>query len=83
MPTDPTAVDAEVIEVSPEWLALLAGRKMFKDGKPRPANTWTDAEWRGPSCAGQCRWLGWMLERAVMLREQDRIRSYIEEGDDL
>jgi hypothetical protein len=74
---------AELIEVDSRWMAFLAGRKAFRDGAPKPVDEWTDDQWRGRCCEGQCRLLGWMLERAMMLIKQDRIRAWAEEGKPL
>jgi hypothetical protein len=51
---------------------------MFRDGKFRPQNIWTEEEWAGPCNEGQCEWLGWMIERAHKLEsewDRDRLRE--------
>jgi len=72
---------AEVIDS--RYLALMSGRRAFRDGLPKPIDKWTDDQWMGRCCEGQCRLLGWMLERAMVLMEQDRVRSWAEEGEPL
>lgn len=59
--------------MSEKWDAFERGRLMFREGVFRPANVWSDEEWRGPLNEAQCEWLGWMMERAdKMTREWKR-----------
>lgn len=72
--------------ISTRMLAFERGRKAFKDGRPRPENRWTDAEWEpwfSELEPGQLEWLGWMAARAAQLLRQDKLREWAEEGGDL
>ncbi len=48
--------------VSAKETAFWRGRRMFRNGEPRPQNKWTDAEWDQMNDE-QCIWLGWMFEK--------------------
>lgn len=80
--TDKTT-GGEVVEVSPSLLAFMSGQRAFRAGEPQPEDVWTDDQWRGPCCPGQCRLLGWRLERAMQIGRQIKIRKWAEDGDDL
>lgn len=52
---------------------------MFRLGKPRPENTWSDEEWRGLLNEGQCRW----MRQEQVKNHAEIVRNYIEHGIDL
>lgn len=71
------------LHLNPKMLAYRRGEKAYHDGKPRPQVDMTDTAWIGSLALPQCEYLGWMMARANALRKAERVRRYIECGDDL
>lgn len=67
--------------MSEKWDALERGRQMFRDGVFRPVNRWSDEEWADICDAGQCEWLGWMMERADKLTREWKAQALVEAWD--
>ncbi len=56
------------------------GRLDFLKGLPQPPLPPEDGNIIKPEHA---RWYGWMVQRAMTLLRADRVRDYIEKGEDL
>jgi len=61
-------------------VAYARGRKLFKDGKPRPDEP-TDDDVNGMSVSF-CVWLGWMVERASAYFERRRVMEILGVSDE-
>lgn len=66
----------------PEVAAFERGRKAFLSGHPNIENVWSDDEWSRPIGLEQCCYLGWLVERGLMIAKEEKVRRYIEFGED-